>query len=220
VFSYYGSKSRVVHLYPKPTEDLIIEPFAGSAKYALRYCDKHVWLNDAYPVIAEVWQWIQQATRADIERLPELKRGEDLRDFKQLSETERNVLGFAVGRGNAAPRHICSKWSEEDDETAKLKRYMLHFNERIKHWKITCLDYRELPNERATWFVDPPYQVGGERYKVNGIDYQALADWCRTRNGQTIVCENEGGTWLPFKPLRLMQGIRRNTVEAIWLNSI
>ena len=29
MFSYYGSKSKIVHLYPTPKFDKIIEPFAG-----------------------------------------------------------------------------------------------------------------------------------------------------------------------------------------------
>jgi hypothetical protein len=28
-----------------------------------------------------------------------------------------------------------------------------------------------------------------------------LADWCRSRTGQTIVCENAGADWLPFTTL-------------------
>ena len=30
MFSYYGSKSKIAHLYPAPQYDRIIEPFAGS----------------------------------------------------------------------------------------------------------------------------------------------------------------------------------------------
>jgi site-specific DNA-adenine methylase len=35
MFSYYGSKSKIVKYYPCPAHDKIIEPFAGSARYSL-----------------------------------------------------------------------------------------------------------------------------------------------------------------------------------------
>jgi len=35
MWSYYGSKSKVVKHYPKPKYDLIIEPFAGAAWYSV-----------------------------------------------------------------------------------------------------------------------------------------------------------------------------------------
>jgi hypothetical protein len=28
-----------------------------------------------------------------------------------------------------------------------------------------------------------------------------VAEWCLSRMGQVIVCENQGVTWLPFQPL-------------------
>ena len=31
---------------------------------------------------------------------------------------------------------------------------------KIKHWEIRKDDYRNIENEDATWFIDPPYQHG------------------------------------------------------------
>jgi hypothetical protein len=45
-----------------------------------------------------------------------------------------------------------------------------------------------------------------------------LAEWCKERNGQAIVCENTKATWLPFKPMKEMQGTMFKTTEAIWSN--
>jgi site-specific DNA-adenine methylase len=36
-FPYYGSKWRAARAYPPPLHRQIVEPFAGSAGYALRY---------------------------------------------------------------------------------------------------------------------------------------------------------------------------------------
>ena len=77
----------------------------------------------------------------------------------------------------------------------------------------------------ATWFIDPPYSGNaGGCYKYKKIDYESLAVWCRNRIGQVIVCENEGATWLPFKPFREIKGTEgriRSGVskEVIWLNN-
>ena len=35
----------------------------------------------------------------------------------------------------------------------------------------------------------------------NDIDRKSLAQWCQRRLGWRQVCENDGATWLPFKPL-------------------
>jgi 16S rRNA G966 N2-methylase RsmD len=89
---------------------------------------------------------------------------------------------------------------------------------KIRHWKIIQDDYKTLPNEPATWFIDPPYQFGGHRYvesnkKLNFVD---LAQWCTTRMGQVIVCENTKASWLPFTPLAELHGQKHTTVEAVY----
>ena len=62
-FTYYGGKYRAAPLYPSPTHANLVEPFAGSAGYALRYYDRQVLLVDADPVIAGLWRYLISATR-------------------------------------------------------------------------------------------------------------------------------------------------------------
>lgn len=62
MWSYYGSKSKVVHLYPRPEYGKIIEPFAGSARYSLRYFDRDVLLVDKYEVVVRIWKWLQHCS--------------------------------------------------------------------------------------------------------------------------------------------------------------
>ena len=56
---------------------------------------------------------------------------------------------------------------------------------------------------------------------MNDIDYSALADWCHSRKGQVIVCENEGADWLPFERLCEQVGANRakRSMEVIWHRS-
>lgn len=201
VFSYYGSKSKIITLYPEPKHEKIIEPFAGSARYAVRYYSRDVWINDKYPVIYRIWKWIQQASRKDIDSLPEVKPGKRLSDYKQLSDVERELLGFAVQEGVNSPRNELGKLDGIKTSFQRLKTRLRFIAGRINHWKITCLDYRDIPNQKATWFIDPPYQTGGEIYIVNSVNYRKLAVWCNNRKGQVIVCEGRGANWLPFKPI-------------------
>ena len=53
--------------------------------------------------------------------------------------------------------------------------------------------------------------------------FAALGDWCMSLPGQAIVCENEGATWLPFEPFRIIKGNEggnggKRSAEAIWLS--
>jgi hypothetical protein len=95
--------------------------------------------------------------------------------------------------------------------------------ESIRHWKISQASYEGIPNQPATWFIDPPYEIAGRAYRFHEIDYPALGQWCRSRGGQTIVCENAGATWLQFQPFRTIKGLEgrrggKRSEEVIWTN--
>jgi hypothetical protein len=92
---------------------------------------------------------------------------------------------------------------------------------RIRHWKIIEGDYTAAPDVRATWFIDPPYQVAGSHYihKMRPDEYAGLASWCRLREGQVIVCENAGADWLPFRTFGAVKSgpARRVSHEVFWM---
>lgn len=201
MFAYFGSKTRVAHLYPPPAPGRVIEPFCGSARYTLLYRERDVWINDIDPMIYRIWRYLQRASARDIQSLPELKRGEDLRDFKMLSDVERDLLGFAVSFPRMRPGFTCTAACGDGNRCRQLKRRILEHLPYIAHWKVTCLHYADLPNINATWFIDPPYQHAPVRYRYDCIaDYGRLASWCRARQGRVIVCEGKGASWLPFWP--------------------
>lgn len=191
MFSYYGSKSKIVDLYPSPKYGKIIEPFAGSARYALKYFDRDVLLVDKYEVIVRIWKWLQQCSKSDIEKLPNLKRGDTIKreDFDCIEQAW--LMGFMVQWNVAAPRLTVSRFVDTED-IIRFKKQIAGSLHKIKHWTIEHGSYETIPNQDATWFIDPPYQVnGGSEYRHNSkkIDYQHLAQWCKERIGQTIVCE-------------------------------
>jgi 16S rRNA G966 N2-methylase RsmD len=98
----------------------------------------------------------------------------------------------------------------------------------IKHWQImpSGNQYFNAPDTPATWFIDPPYNnKAGRAYKHSSkfIDYTNLSDWCRKREGQVMVCENEGANWLPFKPFISIKANESKTggkisKESLWTN--
>ena len=57
MFSYYGSKSKIIKKYPEPIYNTIIEPFAGSAGYALEYWNRDVIITDTYEKVYKVWKY-------------------------------------------------------------------------------------------------------------------------------------------------------------------
>ena len=219
MFSYYGSKSRVVDFYPKPTEDRFIEPFAGSARYSLKYFEKDVLLIDKYEVVVKIWQWLQRCSPNDINSLPRLSKGMDLRDCN-LSEEEMLFLDMCAGIASTSPRYKISGFAGEQNGRKNRFKRIADQLFKIRHWKIEQGSYEDIPEQKATWFIDPPYQVGGHAYVENKIDFNSLADWCKSRNGQVIVCENTKADWLPFLPMADMRGANQKfTVEAIWTNT-
>lgn len=219
MFSYFGSKSKLLDLYPKPLYPKIIEPFCGSARYSCKYRkNRQVHLNDAYPVIADIWKWISKATPEQIRALPVLKKGETLKDF-DISDDERNLLGFVVSMGAASPRFVLSGYSVIRREVERLKLRLIELKGYVDVWKITEGSYDNIPNEEATWYIDPPYQELGNGYVHHDIDYKHLAEWCKSRKGQVIVCEGGNANWLPFnvlKPIRKRINRKDAYNELIW----
>ncbi len=222
MFSYYGSKSKIVNYYPPPKHKKIIEPFAGSARYSLKYFDRDILLIDKYGAVIKCWKWLQSCSKNDILNLPDLYKlgkGFDLKTLN-LSEGELLFLGFNAAVSSTTPRFKISIFAAEQGGMQTYFKRVADNIWKIKHWDIQLGNYENIPNEEATWFIDPPYQFGGHAYVENKINYTELKEWCKGRNGQTIVCENTKADWLPFKPMTELEGSMFRTTEAIWSNHI
>lgn len=225
-FSYFGSKWRTAPKYGAPRYNTIVEPFAGSAGYACRFPDRRVILCDADPTISSLWRWLIAARPEEILALPDI--GDGTTADLDVRPEARSLIGFWLNRGAEAPRHRASQWMRSGIRPRSFwgdhARSMIASQvERIRHWTVLD-DYREASEiGPASWFIDPPYALAGRKYRVGSdrIDFAALADWCRARQGQIIVCENEGASWLPFATFgvtRVTAGRNRAGVsrEAVW----
>jgi hypothetical protein len=224
MWSYFGSKTNVVKFYPAPKHGKIIEPFAGTARYSLKYFDRDVVLVDKYEVVVRIWQWLQKCSIGDIQKLPhKIEPGQSLDDFTFDCIEAKNLLGFLVGFGLAAPRktgtvfRMTSRPNHVNYSLSQIAKNLF----KIRHWKIIHGSYSDIENQEATWFVDAPYQFGGHCYieSNKNIDFPALGSWCMERKGQVIVCENTQAKWMNFIPITTHQGAHGMQKEAVWCNS-
>jgi hypothetical protein len=222
MWSYYGAKTNLVGLYPKPKHDLIIEPFAGSARYSLRYFDREIILIDKYISLVNIWKWLQKCSTHDILSLPDLKRTDLISDQKLDCKEAEDLLGFIIGCGAERPRNMPT--SRKTTQRPKHVRSSLERIAKnlfkIKNWTIIQGDYSISPEIEATWFIDPPYQFGGAAYveSSRNIDFKKLSTWCKNRLGQVIVCENTKADWMVFNAIKDQRGSVYTTTEAMWSN--
>lgn len=223
-FSYYGGKWRNAKHYPAPKHETIVEPFAGSAGYALRYPDRQVKLYDLDPVICTVWDYLIKVRPDEVQALPDVPVDGTVDDLNVCAEAKL-LIGFWLNRGSARPCKTPSKWFREGlapssfwgPRTRKVISEQVEF---IRHWTVENKSYQDIGDLTATWFVDPPYEKAGGHYKFGSrqMDFPHLGAWCQSRQGQTIVCEADGATWLPFNSLGDFKATRKGTrsKESIW----
>lgn len=224
-FNYFGRKARIAGLYPRPDHDTIIEPFAGSAAYALHsdHWLKNVILIEKHPDIAELWRWFISpgTTASTILELPDMVEKANLAElgFGPPGSPTRTLASLsspsADFRKNVVSGWMARGWSAMRTRVAQ----NVH---KVKHWQLIEGDYREAPDLEATWFIDPPYQKIAHGYESDrtDINFTELAQWCLSRPGQLIVCEESGADWLPFEPLTAKKTLNAtDTLEVVYTNT-
>jgi hypothetical protein len=221
MWSYYGAKTNVIDHYPPPKEDKIIEPFAGTARYALKYFEKDVLIVDKYDVVINIWKWLQKCSKKDVLSLPNMKFREHVDDYTFDCIEAKQLMGFIIGFMTESPRKSATIRMQQRPNTINFTLNRISNNlHKIRHWEIRHGSFEDIKNEKATWFIDPPYVQGGQVYKCSNknLDYLKLAQWCKSREGQTIVCEKHGANWLNFKPITTQKTRFGRQSEVIWSN--
>lgn len=220
-FCYYGAKWRAAPHYPRPSHDVVIEPFCGAAGFSVLNHRRQVRLFDVNETIIGVWRYLIAVRQAELLALPdvvdEIPAG--------LAPEARDLIGFWLNKGCERPRPRAGAWMRSGKYPGSfwgpaVRQRLAGALPFIRHWTAAVASYESLPDVEATWFIDPPYEgAAGRHYKFSSIDYAHLGEWCRRRRGQVIVCEEDGARWLPFTPLRDVKGLREPTREAVWLNT-
>lgn len=227
-FSFYGGKYRAAPFYPKPLHDTIIEPFAGSAGYSVRYPGHNVILLDKDPVIIGVWNFLIRASESEILSLPFLSLDQTVDDLN-VCEEARHLIGFWIVKGATHPNKKPSAWMREGIYSSyfwgpTIRQRIANQVGYIRHWRSIEGSYDSAPSIKATWFIDPPYQKAGKYYRCGSrnLNFNHISEWAQKRDGQVLVCENEGASWLPFEPFRTVKSMESRTggktsKEVLWL---
>jgi site-specific DNA-adenine methylase len=208
---------------------MIIEPFAGAAGYSCRHASlgRDVILNDLDPDVVALWRRLQTMTSDDLDAI----------EATLSDERTTEILIASCGGGSAWKPTVEGKSQKitprmRNDGGARggwpnvrkrIERVMPYFG----GWEICQGSYLDLPDIEATWFIDPPYQplisVAGNEYThgAGGIDFAELGEWCKSRKGQVIVCEQSPAQWLPFTHLAHQNSGANNSQsrsEVVWLS--
>jgi site-specific DNA-adenine methylase len=230
-FAYYGAKHGLAKKYPRPQHRVIVEPFAGSAAYSVhhaRYVDRVI-LIDADPAVVDLWNRVKAMTTADLDDIG--------REVMTAERTTDPLIGGIAGgtqlRATLAglSRQITPRMR---DNWPKVQRRIKATLPHLHKFDIALGTYADAPDIDATWHIDPPYMAimgdtddsAGNAYRhgAGSIDFDALADWCRSRRGLVMVCEQSPATWLPFYPLaRQTNGASASgstRTEVIWRNDL
>jgi site-specific DNA-adenine methylase len=228
-FSYLGGKFRAHRHYPHPKHKIIIEPFAGSAGYAVHHPSRQVILYDIDPKLYGVWHYLINVSSEEVMKLPLPVDIDDIRDCKIPQEAQW-LIGFWFAKGTTQPGFHATTWGRSTKYMDSNSVWCSGIRDRIarqvnqiRHWRVFNKSYPGIGNAHATWYIDPPYQVAGSCYKFGSklLDYQHLGEWCQSRRGQVIVCENTGADWLPFEHLATIRGTNHPSRtgishEAMW----
>jgi len=226
----FGAKFRESGLYPPPRYSTIIEPFAGTAGYSCRYYDRRVILCDLDEKLVGAWRYLLRASASEILRIGDIPEGGTVADLGVCHEAQW-LVGYWLERSRPYPAQRPGAFMRYGKDPgsfwgAAARQSIASQVDLIRHWDVRLCSYAEAPTSRggATWFVDPPYDATvGDYYPHgrSGIDFAALADWCRSRPGQTIVCEAPGATWLPFRPMDIRRNLRgEKSLEGIWTSDL
>lgn len=215
---YPGGKSRAMKYlgekFPKKLEKYN-EPFLGGGSVALwvtkEYPDAEIWVNDLYENLFLFWVSLQNDSARMTDYITSIKndcgddkdKGEELfKHFKStINEQDNFVRGcwfYALnkmsfsGLGESSGfSHQALKSNFSTNGISKLPEY----SKLISRWKITNLDWKELMNEDAFVFLDPPYEIKSGLYGKNGehhihFDHDEFAKVCNNCQSNQMITYN------------------------------
>lgn len=222
LFKWFGSKWTASKHYPEPIHDTVVEPFAGSAGYALRHHGKKVVLAESNRQVLTLWRWLAlDATESLIREIPiNVPEGTDIREIG-LTGGQELLLKHWQRTNNVGDCWTVSAWGNKPGQwTENTRSRVASERHLVAHWEFHDDAFRVMRAMEgpATWFVDPPYRFN-YGYRSAPVDYEALGAIVRGLPGQVIACEaacQKTGAlpdWLPFKDFRRTVTSRRKPTD-------
>lgn len=112
-FGFYGGKWRdAIKHYPDPRHRTVVEPFAGSAGFSVRYAHLDIVLCEVDPIIASVWTYLTKVKPREILKIPDVPLDGTVEDLNLAQEAEW-LVGFWLNRGVSRPVKRPSKWMRD-----------------------------------------------------------------------------------------------------------
>lgn len=185
-------------------------------------------LYDINHVICGVWDYLIRSSEEEILSLPlEFESTNDLK----ISQEAKWLIGFCINTASSTPgiikssrcKSIAGSFSSGNNWGESFRYRITLQQQYIRHWKVELRSYETIPEQRGTWFIDPPYQgYDGTLYPHKINNYLKLGLWCRQQKRQVIVCDQNGATYLPFRELASFKMQDRNggkeCHEVFWYN--
>lgn len=219
LFKWFGSKWLASKLYPPPEHNIVFEPYAGSAGYALRHHEKRVviWEDDAQ--VRALWKWlIGDATSGDVREIPlDLPVGADIRTLG-LSSGQELLLKMWQRTNNVGHCWTVSPWGNKPGQwTANTRARVAEEIHAVKHWRVQRIKF----DRPGTYFIDPPYLYNYRYRFAQEFDHKALVRSIKgiPKESQIIVCEaacqktGRVPSYLPFEPFASRITSRRKKHE-------
>ena len=218
LFKCFGSKWMSARSYPPPDGGQIVEPFAGSAGYSLRYAHlvERVLVREQGH-LAELWRWlINEATEADVRAIPlDTPPGTDIRRLG-LTLGQALLLKNWQRTNNVGDCWTISPWGNKPGQwTASTRARVAEEIALLKgKWGMTDTPWQVAG---GTFFIDPPYQYN-YKYRCEPPDYVGLGVQVLGLDADLViaceaVCQKTGAVpnYLPFESSHRQVTSRRKT---------
>lgn len=216
LFKCFGSKWMSSRHYPPPVDGRIVEPFAGSAGYSLRYAPavERVVVSE-HGDLYDLWSWlIDEATEADVRDIPlGLTPGTDILEVG-LTRGQSLLLKNWQRTNNVGDCWTVSPWGNKPGQwTANTRARVAEEIALLKgKWAVSANPWIYIG---GTFFIDPPYQYN-YGYRCPRLHYDALGWRVRKLEARLViaceaVCPKTGRLpdYLPFEPSHLQVTSRR-----------
>lgn len=215
---YPGGKSRAVtqlyNWFPGGITEYR-EPFVGGASMALYFSQLNpeipIWINDKYTYLYNFWLHLRDEgdDLSDVcyaikeeHPTPDLAKELFIRSKEEISKADpfrQAVLFWVLNKCSYSGLTENSSFSESASNqnfTRRGARNLKNYQDLIRDWHITNLDYTELLDDKDSFvFLDPPYRIKSFLYGTNAemhknFDHERFADSCKECPSNWMITYN------------------------------